>query len=109
MRKFEKIGEPVRRQEDGRLLTGRGRFSDDWSLKNQAYMAVVRSPHAHARIRSVDTSDAENLPGVMAIFTGQDCIADELSPIPHSPEPSTKYDMKLHGPCLLYTSDAADE
>ena len=96
--KFEKIGQPVRRLEDGRLLTGRGRFSDDWSLKNQAYMAVVRSPHAHARIRSVDTSDAENLPGVMAIFTGQDCIADELSPIPHSPEPSTKYDMKLHGP-----------
>jgi len=98
MMKFEKIGQPVRRLEDGRLLTGRGRFSDDWSLKNQAYMAVVRSPHAHARIRSVDTSDAENLPGVMAIFTGQDCIADELSPIPHSPEPSTKYDMKLHGP-----------
>jgi len=96
--KFKKIGQPVRRQEDGRLLTGRGRFSDDWSLENQAYMAVVRSPHAHARIRSVDTSDAENLPGVMAIFTGQDCIADELSPIPHSPEPSTKYDMKLHGP-----------
>ena len=54
--KYEKIGQPVRRREDARLLTGNGRFSDDWSIDGQAYMTVVRSAHAHAVLRSIDTA-----------------------------------------------------
>ncbi|MGB0631489.1 MAG: xanthine dehydrogenase family protein molybdopterin-binding subunit, partial [Alphaproteobacteria bacterium] len=95
---YQKIGQPVRRQEDARLLTGQGRFSDDWSVEGQAHMAVVRSTYAHAIIRGIDTSAATSMPGVLAVLTGEDCIADKLSPIPHSPLPSTKHDMKLHGP-----------
>ena len=56
--KYEKIGQPVRRREDVRLLTGQGSFSDDWAIDGQAYMAVVRSIHAHAILQRVDTSDA---------------------------------------------------
>jgi len=96
--KYEKIGQPVRRREDVRLLTGNGRFSDDWSIEGQAYMVVVRSPHAHAVLRGIDTVEASSMPGVLGIFTGADCVADGLSQIPHSPLPSTKHDQKLHGP-----------
>ena len=95
---YLKIGQPVRRREDARLLTGRGRFSDDWSIDGQAYMAVVRSAYAHAVLRKIDTAAAQAMPGVLAVLTGEDCLADGLSPIPHSPLPSTKHDMKLHGP-----------
>lgn len=96
--KYEKIGQPVRRREDVRLLTGNGRFSDDWSIEGQAYMVVVRSSHAHAILRGFDTAEASSMPGVLGIFTGADCAADGLSQIPHSPLPSTKHDQKLHGP-----------
>ncbi|HXC91258.1 MAG TPA: xanthine dehydrogenase family protein molybdopterin-binding subunit [Stellaceae bacterium] len=92
------IGQPVRRKEDERLLTGRGRFSDDFSLPRQAHMAVVRSPHPHARIGYIDTARAAAMPGVLGVFTGQDCSADGLKPIPHNPVPQTRYDMKLTGP-----------
>lgn len=95
---FEKIGQPVRRREDVRLLTGRGAFSDDWSIEGQAHLIVVRSAHAHAVISGIDTSASMAMPGVLGIFTGEDCIEDGLSPIPHSPLPSTKHDQKLHGP-----------
>jgi carbon-monoxide dehydrogenase large subunit len=96
--KYEKIGQPVRRREDVRLLTGNGRFSDDWAVDGQVYMVVVRSPHAHAILKSFDTSGAKEMPGVLGIYTGEDCLADGLSQIPHSPLPSTKHDQKLHGP-----------
>jgi carbon-monoxide dehydrogenase large subunit len=92
------IGQPLRRKEDERLLTGRGRFSDDFSLLGQTYAAVVRSPHPHARIVEIDTRRALAMPGVLGILTGQDCAADGLSPIPHNPVPQTRYDMKLTGP-----------
>lgn len=95
---FEKIGQPVRRREDARLLTGRGLFSDDWAVPGQAHMIVVRSSHAHAILKDIDTSDAAAMPGVLGIYTGEDCLADGLSPIPHSPLPSTKHDQKLHAP-----------
>jgi len=95
---FQKIGQPVRRREDARLLTGNGRFSDDWSLPGQAHMVVVRSSHAHAVLNRIDTDAAQTMPGVFGVFTGADCVADGLSPIPHSPLPSTKHDQKLHGP-----------
>lgn len=95
---FEKIGKPVRRREDNRLLTGQGLFSDDWAIAGQTHMVVVRSSHAHAVLNGIDISDAKAMPGVLGIFTGEDCLADGLSPIPHSPLPSTRHDQKLHGP-----------
>ena len=91
------IGQPLRRKEDQRLLTGKGRFSDDFILPGQAYAAIVRSPHPHARIAVIDTRRAQAMPGVLSVFTGGDCAADGLAPIPHSPVPSTRYDMKLTG------------
>lgn len=92
------IGVPLSRKEDERLLTGGGQFSDDFNLPGQAYAAIVRSTHAHAVIRSIDHADAACLPGVFGIFTGTDCCADGLGEIPHSPLPSTQFDMKLHAP-----------
>ncbi|PPR10175.1 MAG: 6-hydroxypseudooxynicotine dehydrogenase complex subunit gamma [Alphaproteobacteria bacterium MarineAlpha11_Bin1] len=95
---YQKIGQPVRRREDARLLTGQGRFSDDWSVEGQTYMAVVRSTYAHASLGGIDISTALSMPGVLTVLTGEDCCADKLAPIPHSPLPSTKHDMKLVGP-----------
>jgi carbon-monoxide dehydrogenase large subunit len=92
------IGKPIPRNEDARLVTGRGRFSADFKLDGEAYAAMVRSPHPHARIRAIDTEAARNMPGVLGVYTGADCLADGLTPIPHDPLPRTKYDMKLGGP-----------
>jgi carbon-monoxide dehydrogenase large subunit len=79
------IGRPVVRKEDADLLTGQGRFSDDLNLAGQAYAAMVRSPHAHARIRAIDAAAALAMPGVIAVLTGKDALADGLKPIPHRP------------------------
>jgi carbon-monoxide dehydrogenase large subunit len=79
------IGRPAIRKEDARLITGQGRFSDDVNVPGQAYAVMVRSPHAHARIRAIDTSRAEALPGVLAVLTGADALKDGLKPIPHRP------------------------
>jgi carbon-monoxide dehydrogenase large subunit len=95
---FRIIGQPVRRAEDERLITGKGRFSDDFVLDRQTYAAMVRSPHPHAGIRAIDTARARTMPGVLGVFTGADCLADGLNPIPHDPLPKTRYDMKLHAP-----------
>jgi carbon-monoxide dehydrogenase large subunit len=95
---FNSIGQPVRRKEDHRLLTGAGRFSDDFGIEGQAHAAMVRSPHAHARIVSIDTAAARAMPGVLGVFTGADCRADGLAPLPHAAVPSTHFDMKLHPP-----------
>ncbi|HEX3859926.1 MAG TPA: xanthine dehydrogenase family protein molybdopterin-binding subunit, partial [Pseudolabrys sp.] len=92
------IGQPVRRREDQRLITGKGRFTDDFAIDGQTYAAMVRSPHPHARIVSIDTAAARAMPGVRGVFTSADCDADGLHPIPHSALPSTKYDMKLVAP-----------
>jgi carbon-monoxide dehydrogenase large subunit len=78
-----RIGQPVRRREDMRLVTGNGSYADDVNLPGQAYAAMVRSPHAHARIRAIDTEAAMAAPGVLAVLTGRDLIADGLKPIPH--------------------------
>ncbi|HMF21805.1 MAG TPA: xanthine dehydrogenase family protein molybdopterin-binding subunit [Pseudolabrys sp.] len=95
---FRFIGQPIPRNEDSRLLTGRGQFSDDFSFPGQTYAAMIRSPHAHARIVSIDRTRALKMPGVLGVFTGADCLADNLGPIQHDPLPKTKYDMKLRGP-----------
>jgi aerobic carbon-monoxide dehydrogenase large subunit len=72
------IGQPVTRFEDQRLLRGEGRFQNDVTLPGQAYAVIVRSIHAHARIRSIDTSAALSAPGVLAVFTGADLARDSL-------------------------------
>ena len=72
------IGQPVRRFEDKRLLSGNGRFQNDNNLHGQAYAYVLRSPHAHARIRSLDLTAAEAAPGVALIMTGNDLVAAKL-------------------------------
>jgi len=76
------IGQPVRRTEDLRLVTGRGCYTDDLNLPGQAHAAVVRSPHAHAIIRSVDKTAALALPGVIAVLSGNDWLSDGMKPTP---------------------------
>ncbi|HEX2151791.1 MAG TPA: xanthine dehydrogenase family protein molybdopterin-binding subunit, partial [Stellaceae bacterium] len=72
------IGQPVRRFEDKRLLTGNGRFQHDMTLSGQAHGYVLRSPHAHARIRGIDLAAAQAAPGVLAIYTGEDLASGGL-------------------------------
>jgi carbon-monoxide dehydrogenase large subunit len=76
-----RIGQPLRRREDQRFITGQGRYADDLELPNQAFAAMVRSSHAHARIRSIDVAEALAVPGVLAVLTGRDWRADGLNPI----------------------------
>ena len=93
------IGQPVRRREDLRLLTGRGRYSDDINVPGQAYAVMVRSPHAHALIRVDRRAAAMRAPGVLAVLTGRDMLADGLKPIPHAVRTSHPADIQLeqHG------------
>src|SRR5271169_6587900 len=88
------IGQPVRRKEDFRLLTGRGRFGDDVTLPGLAHAVIVRSPYAHARIASVDKQAALAAPGVLAVLTGADYATAELGPIPHNPGLSAPPDVQ---------------
>jgi aerobic carbon-monoxide dehydrogenase large subunit len=76
------IGAAVRRKEDQRFLTGRGTYVDDMNRPGQSYAAFVRSPHAHAEIKSVDTKAAEAADGVIAVLTGADVAADGLGGLP---------------------------
>jgi carbon-monoxide dehydrogenase large subunit len=76
------IGQAVRRREDLRLVTGQGCYTDDLSLPGQVHAAVVRSPHAHAIIRSIDKTAALALPGVITVLTGKDWLADGMKPTP---------------------------
>src|SRR3984957_1355731 len=75
------IGTRMLRKEDPRFLIGRGRFVDDISLPHMAHAAALRSPHAHARIKSIDKTAALALPGVVAVITGEDA-AKETGPLP---------------------------
>ncbi|MGS5088066.1 xanthine dehydrogenase family protein molybdopterin-binding subunit [Hydrogenophaga sp. A37] len=70
--KLPHIGEAVRRKEDYRFLTGAGQYTDDITQANQTYAVFVRSPHAHATIKSIDLTRARAMPGVVEIFTGKD-------------------------------------
>jgi carbon-monoxide dehydrogenase large subunit len=92
------IGKPLPRKEDARLITGNGRFTDDFNLDGQTYAVMVRSPYPHARIVAIDAVVSKAMPGVLGVFAGADCAADKLGPIPHDPVPKTKFDMKLTGP-----------
>jgi len=89
------IGTTVRRKEDLRLVTGRGCYSDDFNFPDQANGAAVRSPHAHALIRGIDVAAARAMPGVLAVLTGADALADGLTRIPHLAAAGTPPDVVL--------------
>jgi len=76
------LGQPVQRVEDLRFTTGRGKYTDDITLPHQLRATILRSPHAHARIVSIDTSEAAQAPGVAAVFTGDDVAAAGLGDPP---------------------------
>ena len=75
------IGASVKRKEDRRFITGKGRYTDDIRQENQAYAAFVRSPHAHARVRSIDAGAAEAMDGVIAVFNGDELTGDGIGNI----------------------------
>src|ERR1700759_3927772 len=75
-------GKPVKRLEDQRLLTGKGQFIDDKPENGALWLHVLRSPHAHARIVSIDTKAAAGTAGVEAVYTGADLIADDIGTLP---------------------------
>ncbi|MGY6252440.1 xanthine dehydrogenase family protein molybdopterin-binding subunit [Paraburkholderia caledonica] len=76
------IGASVERKEDYRFLTGNGQYTDDILLPQQTYAVFLRSPHAHAKINSIDTTAAKQSPGVVAIFTGADMAAENVGGLP---------------------------
>ena len=75
------LGQPMRRKEDGRLITGQTQWTDNISLPGLLHMTVLRSPMAHARITRVDVEPARHLPGVVAAYSGAD-LADSWSSLP---------------------------
>ena len=115
-RSFTAVGQPLRRKEDQRLITGRGRFTDDFSLPGQAYAVMVRSPYPHARILRIDSAWRCRSPGCWPSTPAPTASADGLGPLPHNPVPSTRFDVKLTGrngtpvfigPHLLLPADKA--
>jgi aerobic carbon-monoxide dehydrogenase large subunit len=110
------IGKPLPRKEDHRLLTGAGAFIDDLTLPDQVYAVMLRSPHAHARIRATDTAAAAQAPQVLAVLTGRDYAADGLGSLNHNlvgvdhldiAKPSFTPD-NIRGPLPLHTPIATD-
>lgn len=97
MEKFG-IGQPVRRKEDVRLLTGRGTYTDDINKPGQAHAAFLRSPHAHADIRAIDIAPALAMPGVITVLTGRDADADGLGLLPVMVDVPGKDGTKLFCP-----------
>jgi aerobic carbon-monoxide dehydrogenase large subunit len=91
----EGFGKPVLRKEDERLLVGAGCYSDDVNLPGQAHACFVRSPHAHARIGSIDTAAALATSGVIAALTGENAAADGMKPLTHSPMPGNPYEEMI--------------
>ncbi|MFQ3631953.1 xanthine dehydrogenase family protein molybdopterin-binding subunit [Roseiflexus sp.] len=74
------VGQAIKRREDPQLITGQGSFLDDIKLPGMTHACVLRSPYAHAKIKSIDTSKAKAHPGVVAVFTGEDML--DLNPLP---------------------------
>src|SRR5216110_3926851 len=77
-----RIGESIKRKEDGRFLRGKGNYLDDIELPAMLQMVILRSPHAHARIKSVDTAAASAMPGVVAVVTGELMAQHKLAWMP---------------------------
>src|SRR5689334_695014 len=119
------IGQSVRRREDPRLLMGRGRYFDDLKLADQFHAAIVRSPHAHADIKGIDTGAALQMPGVHAVLTGKDYEADGLGTmpsmapykkrdggpmyLPHRPAISVGRAMHVGYPVAVVVADTLDQ
>ena len=99
------LGQPVRRLEDPRLLMGDGRFADDISVPNQAYAFVVRSPHAHAIIRSIDIGAAIKSTGFLGVLTGADAEEDGIGLMPCLGAHRIAPDPTLEPPRPILTSD----
>src|SRR6202040_577995 len=76
------VGQPVRRFEDARLITGHGSYTDDIDLPHTAHAYVLRSPVAHAEIRKVDAQAARAMPGVLLILTGEGVVIEGLGDVP---------------------------
>ncbi|MDU6728269.1 MAG: molybdopterin cofactor-binding domain-containing protein, partial [Bradyrhizobium sp.] len=75
---MEGIGASVVRKEDKRFITGKGRYVDDIKLLGMTYAHFIRSPHAHAKVKSIDSSAAEAMPGVVAVLTGRQIVDDKV-------------------------------
>ena len=75
------VGRAMRRKEDPRMITGRSRYIDDISVPGTLWMAIVRSPEAHARIVSIDTSAAARRNDVVAVYTGEELVSDFAAPM----------------------------
>ena len=121
------FGKSIKRREDPRFVTGRGNYVDDVKLPGMTYAAFVRSPHAHARVRKIDTSAAKSQPGVVAVFTGSDMtgvnslpcgwdlrkaknipgVVQDLTMVPHMPLTS---DVARHvgDPVAVVVADSRD-
>ena len=89
------IGQSVLRREDLRFLTGGGRYGDDRNLPKQLAAYVLRSPHAHASIASIDVTAASAARGAVAVLTGADYLADGLRAMPHAPKSTSPPDITL--------------
>jgi carbon-monoxide dehydrogenase large subunit len=92
------MGASVKRREDRRFLLGKGRYTDDITLPGQTWAVFVRSPYAHAAIRSIDSSAARSAPGVLAVLTGEDVAADGLGGIPCGWQVKSKDDSVMIEP-----------
>jgi len=82
-------GRSVRRLEDARFLTGRGRYVEDFALPGEVHAYVLRSPHAHAVIEGIDTAGAQEAAGVLGVFTEADLAADGIGHLPCVAQVST--------------------
>jgi carbon-monoxide dehydrogenase large subunit len=89
------VGQSIRRREDERFLTGRGRFGDDLDVTGQAIAWVLRSPHAHASIAAIDTAAAIAAPGVIGVLTAAQYLADGMRPMLHHPAAQSPPDITL--------------
>src|SRR5215472_9970033 len=89
------IGRAMPRFEDLRFVRGAGNFTDDVSLPGQAYAVFVRAQHAHARIIAIDAAAARARPGVLAVLTGDDYLADGHVGMSHMPNPGDANDVSF--------------
>ncbi len=92
----EEKEQPKGRVEDPRLLTGKGRFVDDLNAQNQAYMGLVLSPFAHAKIKSIDLSKVRSSPEFIASLTGEDLLKEGVHPVAQNPWPPQKHAKRYH-------------
>jgi len=100
------VGQSVKRTEDFRLITGQGQYTDDFRFERETHAALLRSPHAHARIRSIDVSGALAMPGVVAVLTQADVEAFGAKPLPNqSPLASRDGSPPIGAPKTLLASD----